>query len=298
MVAVRGFGRGWTRDGTERWVTEVRYAFFLGGRDLEMVAIRELLEEVSPAELHDKGLAWGARASAYREEIEAALEAGMTPVLVELADDLGLGERAIRIDHHGSRAGKDRPTSLEQVFRLLGLPRERWTRWLELVAANDRGHVRALEALDATGEEIRRIRAADRAAQGITAEEERQAEAALEQAETCCGGALTVVHLPHNKTAAAADRLEPALGGPGYQNLLLLCPGEASFFGSGELVEALDRAFPGGWKGGELPERGFWGHAKLAPGHLAEVRTLLEREIAARLTKIGSQQQRRTRAAP
>ena len=55
--------------------------------------------------------------------------------------------------------------------------------------------------------------------------------------------------------------MHPDLGGQGFVNLLILCPNESNFFGTGKLIQALDKAFPGGWSGGALPERGFWGHA-------------------------------------
>ena len=89
-------------------------------------------------------------------------------MLVELEDDLGLGDHCLSINHHGPVAGADAPTALHQVFDLLGLPPEGWTRRMELVAANDRGHVAAMRHIGAGLEEIREIRAADRAAQGIT----------------------------------------------------------------------------------------------------------------------------------
>ena len=154
--------------------------FFLGGYDLEMVTIRDLLAEVGAA-FHDQRLAWGARASAYRDEIEGALASGRIPVLIELDHDLDVPARfyegeatlaslprgtALRVDHHGRRTVTGTPTSLEQVFRILGLPPERWTRHFELVAANDRGHVRAMLALNppATPGELRSVREADRRA--------------------------------------------------------------------------------------------------------------------------------------
>ena len=116
--------------------------FFLGGSDLEMQTIRALLEETAPGHFHDRHLGWGARASAYRQEIGRALSAGLTPVLVELQDDLGLDlGRVVIVDHHGEHAGSDKPTLLQQIFALLDLPAERWTRWFALVAANDRGHI-------------------------------------------------------------------------------------------------------------------------------------------------------------
>jgi len=240
--------------------------FFLGGQDLEMAVIRELLEEAG-ARFFDGRLGWGAKASSYEEEIRACLEGGGRPVLVELTDDLDLDpEGVIVADHHGKEAGRDAPTSIEQVFRLLELPPERWSRRLELVAANDRGGPPALAQAGATREEIAEIRAADRAAQGVTEEEERQAAGAAEKAEGRAGGRLTVARLPLDKTTPLVDRLHPELGGPGFENLLVLSPGEVNFFGSGELVRALEERYPGGWSGGELPQRGFWGHKRPVPG--------------------------------
>ncbi len=234
--------------------------FFLGGSDLEMQTVRGLLEESVPGRFHDKHLGWGARASAYREEIGQVLAGGHTPMLVELEDDLGLDRaRVVIVDHHGARAGSDQPTSLHQVFGLLGLPAERWTRWFALVAANDRGHIAEMARLGATAEEIRRVRATDRAAQGISREEERAGEETVRRAETLAEGRLTLVRLPHEHTATVTDRIDQALGGPGFENLLVLCPEEVNFFGSGELVAAVDRRFPGGWYGGALPQNGFWG---------------------------------------
>jgi hypothetical protein len=237
-----------------------RSTFFLGGRDLEMLAIRELLEQAAPGRFHDKDLSWGARASAYRDEIDACLRRGDTPVLVELEDDLGLDAQVI-VDHHGRRAGQDAKTSLEQVFDLLELPPEQWTRWHSLVAANDRAYIPGLLAAGATPAEVARVRAADRAAQGITREEDAEAEIALRQAERLCDGRLTVVTAGHARLAAVEDRLHAALGGPGFENLLLIAPGEVNFSGDGRVVLALDRRFPGGWYGGALPAQGFWGHA-------------------------------------
>jgi hypothetical protein len=264
--------------------TPRRFVFFLGGQDLEMAEIRRLLEETG-VPFHDRGLDWGARASAYRQELEAALESGAKPVLVELEDDLGLGpESVIHVDHHGERAGPGRAASLHQVFALLDLPPARWTRRLELVAANDRGYVPALRAAGASPEEVREIRREDRAAQGITHAEEAEAERAARAAvDARAGGRLGVAHLAHGKTAALVDRLQPEMGGAGPENLLVWSPGEVNFFGSGALVAALDRSFPGGWYGGALPERGFWGHGLPVSGGEAAVERCLEDELDARL---------------
>lgn len=238
--------------------------FFLGGHDLEMVTIRDLLA-AEGVRFHDHDLAWGAKASAYLREIQAALAAGLRPVLVELENDLppNLAAQVDWIDHHGPRAGADQPTSLHQVFARLGLPPARWTRHYDLVAANDRGHIRAMLALNppATRDELLSIRAADRAAQGCTPEDEAAARAAIAARDSRAGGQLTVLRLATSRTSPAADLMEPALGGAGYVNLLILSPAEVNFFGSGSHVQSLTQAFPGGWYGGALPERGFWGHA-------------------------------------
>lgn len=237
-----------------------RFVFFLGGGDLEMATIRVLLEDTVPGRVHDKGLTWGAKASAYRKEIHEALQRGMVPVLVELEDDLRLApNRIVVVDHHGNRAGADRPTSLHQVFHLLDLPPERWTRWYDLVAANDRGHIAEMAEIGATRVEIVQVRAADRAAQGITAEQERSGKVAVAQAETVAQGRLTVIRLPHSRNAVATDHMDPALGGPGFENLLVISPEEVNFYGEGSAITALSARFPGGWWGGALPQRGFWG---------------------------------------
>lgn len=253
--------------------------FFLGGSDLEMVTIRELLEREAPRRVHDRRLAWGARASAYGREIASCIDEGRTPVLVELEDDLGLGPAAVVVvDHHGPTAGRDAPTSLHQVFRLLGLSPERWTRWYELVAANDRGYIPGLLAIDANTAEVADVRRADRAAQGITAEEEAEAERTVEEAEALAGGALTVVRLKHSRLAAVEDRLARALGGPGVTNLLVLSPAEVNFSGAGPLVLALAGRYPEGWSGGDLPERGYWG-TKSVPDDLVDFLASVLQEV-------------------
>lgn len=215
---------------------------------------------------YDRRLTWGAKTSTYQREIIETLARGLTPVFVELVNDLNLKpSQFLVVDHHGEHAGENQPTSLHQVFDLLRLPPERWTRWFELVAANDRGYVPAMVEMGATHEEITKVRAADRAAQGITFEEETEGEHAVAHAETIVNGMITVVRLSHSRTATVTDRLEPELGGAGYENLLVYCPDQVNFFGSGKLVLALAEKFLGGWYGGALPARGFWGHGTPVP---------------------------------
>lgn len=247
-------------------MTPPRYAFFLGGHDLEMVTIADLLHEQQiggdprVVEVCDKGLSWGARASEYRSEIAAAVARGLNPVLVELTRDMPLPPRSLEIDHHGPRSAE--PAALRQVFMLLDLPGSLWTRDFDLVAANDTGHIPALERFGASHAEIAAIRRRDRQAQGITAEEEAQGLAALAQAETALADSLIVITLPHGRSATVADPL--VLAGD-RRDLLILCPQSTQFFGNGARIARLDAAFPGGWRGGELPRRGFWGLAACPP---------------------------------
>jgi hypothetical protein len=255
------------------------YRFFLGGRDLEMVEIRGLLDCYAPGQIEDKGLPWGAALSAYRTELLAALALGETPVLIELADDLPADlfnrGRTIVVDHHGPLAGHDRPTSVEQVFALLDLPAAAWTRWLALVAANDRAHVAGMRALGATADEIAEIRAADRAAQGVSAADEAEARRAI--AARRRDGRVTLVETTSHTSSAVADLMLLELGGPGYERLLVVMPDKVGVFGDGAAIEALGEAYPRSWWGGDLPEAGYWGMSLPAePRHVIE-------ELVARL---------------
>ena len=263
-------------------MNKVQLNFFLGGADLEMVEIARLLRDRRPGDpvyaVHSRPLPWGVGVSAYGNATREALAHGATPVLIELHNDLALpADRIIEIDHHGDRAGAGRPTSIEQVFALLGRPPEQWTRRLALVAANDRGYIPGLIATGATPNEIVAIRAEDRAAQGITTAEEEEAARAVAAREQLGGGAITVVTLAHDRFAAVSDRLHRGLGGPGYAALLTLGAGEAQYDGSGAAIARLSGAVPGSWHGGALPERGFWGcrYASLGVADAAAARCRL-----------------------
>lgn len=147
------------------------------------------------------------------------------------------------------------PTSLEMVLERLGVTEP--TREQRLIAANDKGYIEGLIAAGATAEEVERIRHADRTAQGITAEQEEQAAAAIAALITSVPG-LTIVRLPHARTATVTDRLNIHAGSPGYSNLLILSPTEVAFFGDGKVISLLYEEH-GGYCGGLLPITGFWG---------------------------------------
>lgn len=261
--------------------------FFLGGQDLEMQTISELLKQ-NGLSFHDRKLSWGAKASSYEPGIKTALKKGKKVILVELEDDLGLGEKVISIDHHGKRAGRDEPTSLHQVFYLLKRPPNEWSRWFSLVAANDRGYIPAMLEIDATLDEMQKIRAADRQAQGVTPTDEEEAEQALSDIKTLANGRLTLATLPHNKTSAICDRLEPSLGGKGYENLVVLCPTEINFFGKGRIVGLLKDTYLDSWYGGALEKNaagritggyGFWGMHNKPEAMRKKVVSLLENNL-------------------
>lgn len=241
--------------------------FFLGGLDGEMVAIREWLTQQG-VEFQDHHLSWGARASDYEAEIGRALANHKQPVLVELTLDLAESvlTRCVVVDHHGERAGLDQPSSLEQVCGRLGYSREQFTanRWWMLVAANDKGHIRAMRALNppASAAEIRAVRTADLKAQGVTDNDFAIARAALASRVSKCAGRLTIARCSNNRTGLVAEMMEPFFGGPGFQNLLVLGASEVGFYGAGEFVRVLAEASPpppNSWYGGSLPEVGFWG---------------------------------------
>jgi hypothetical protein len=237
------------------------FSFFLGGHDLEMITIKDMLALHRPQyKVFDKGLSWGAMQSDYRQEIAACSANGDIIVCVELGLDLELPVTAIMVDHHGARSQE--PSSLSQVFDILELPQAAWTRQYDLVSANDTGHIVAMRAMGATHDEIMDIRARDRAAQGITQAEEQEGLVALQSAQPILDDQILVVRLPHGRTATVADPLAVA-NDP--RDLLVLSPQATNFFGSKSRIRNLDIVFPGGWSGGGGDQRGFWGIGQTLP---------------------------------
>ena len=168
------------------------------------------------------------------------------------------------MDHHNENAGK--PASILQILDLLGVQP---TRHQQIIAANDCGYIPAMLAMGATPEEIAEVRLLDRSAQGITPEQEAEAERAIAAAEVVNG--VTIIRMAHSKTATVCDRL---FNPEKEQRLLILSEdGESNFFGNGELCLALQGedtgkktqegytiySHFGGWVGGNLPSSGFWG---------------------------------------
>ena len=217
------------------------YMFMMGGKDAEMMAIRELLEGVG-AEYVDHQLGWGAKVDSYKEEIEEALNVGKTPVCIELQGaEAAYGDQVIVVDHHFGYT--DRPAAIMQVCKLLGVEPNRHQ---QLIAANDSGYIPGMLAMGATPEEVSEIRRLDRAAQGITPEQEAEAERALQVREHVDG--VTVVRMEHSKCAPVTDALFDT---DDAKSLLIICgDGERDYFGNGAICQRLIEAFPTGWAGG------------------------------------------------
>lgn len=197
--------------------------FLLGGNDLEMTTIKNLLVNAGEQfETHD--LRWdNAKLSSYEKTLE---EYGNSPDYqiygIELNEDIPHPDNYVRIDHHNDFANK--PSSLEQVATLLGLAMDRH---MQLVAANDSRYIPGMIKLGASREEIDDIRRADRAAQGVSeGDDERLAEESL---KSCKGDAsnLYVVESLTSKFSTICDRMYP------YRRLLIYNDDVAEFYGEG-----------------------------------------------------------------
>lgn len=183
--------------------------FILGGYDLEMITIKDLLlengfvETASPEALSsskyvaDKKLSWGARLSAYREFLNyTGLIYG-----IELAEDVTTPENYYRIDHHNELSSQ--PSSLEQVAGILAIP---LSRYQQLVAANDKGYIPAMIAMNASESEIETIRKMDRQAQGVTDKDERLAEESISN-NSSGNKDLTIIKSATDKFSPVTDRM-------------------------------------------------------------------------------------------
>lgn len=196
--------------------------FLLGGNDLEMTTIKNLLVNAGEQfETHD--LRWdNAKLSSYEKTLE---EYGNSPDCqiygIELNEDIPHPDNYVRIDHHNDFANK--PSSLEQVATLLGLEMDRH---MQLVAANDSRYIPGMIKLVASREEIDDIRRADRAAQGVSEGDESLAEKSL---ESCEGNIydLYVVKSLTSKFSTICDRRYP------YRRLLIYNDDVAEFYGEG-----------------------------------------------------------------
>ena len=225
-----------------------RPLFLLGGRDLEMQCIKEMLQKHGENYV-DAKLAWNnAFLSAYSDVLTKNYQAVYG---IELHEDVQVPENYHKIDHHNEYS--DRESSLKQVADVLGVSLSRYE---QLVSANDSGYIPAMMAMDATETEIQDVRRADRMAQGVTDAEEIMAEKAVEVREIV--GDLQVVKTESSHFSPVCDRLYP------YNKLLVYNDEELVYYGEGqgvliqhfrELIDAGKAYYGGG-------DSGFFGLAK------------------------------------
>ena len=149
--------------------SSMKKIFLLGGHDLEMIEIKKILQQ-KKQKFFDKELSWGAKLSDYKEYFNDKDEF----IAIELEEDIDPPKHYEIIDHHGKLSCK--PSALQQIAKILNIE---LTRWQKLVAANDARYIEGMKLLDATPQEVAKIRAADRVAQGISKKDEKLAEQSL-----------------------------------------------------------------------------------------------------------------------
>ncbi|MBM3436558.1 MAG: hypothetical protein FJY07_10130, partial [Bacteroidetes bacterium] len=175
--------------------------FLLGGHDLEMIEIRNLLDAAVIPYI-DRNLSWGARLSSYQDVLSENANKFEFIYGIELIQDIEFPVNYILIDHHNENAKKE--ASIEQVATLLEIELNDYQR---MVAANDKGYIPAMVELGATSENIHEIRRKDRQAQGVTEEDEELAKESLKNAEHF-KDVISVKSLT-SKFSAVSDRLYP-----------------------------------------------------------------------------------------
>ena len=213
-------------------IDKTKSIFLLGGRDLEMEKIKELLLQEGYQEgenLFDRKLDWGAKLSAYRDILDADADNDVTIYGIELLEDVAPPANYHAIDHHNDKS--DRPASLLQVLRLL--EREP-SREEHLIAANDTGHIAMMRCIGASDEEIDRIRAKERRIHGITQYDEKQAREEIAQGVYEHG--IFVVRSSLSSAVAISDFCDK-------RPLLVLGSRGMMFYAQKGLIERVSKAF-------------------------------------------------------
>jgi hypothetical protein len=207
-----------------------RILFLLGGRDLEMVIIKDILIENGFIEVDglnykgyskafaDKKLKWGARLDDYKEFLD--YDGKIISIELDVRGTNITGLNLIQIDHHNENSHKK--SSLEQVAELLDI---NLTRYQQLVAANDRGYIPEMFKCCASNSEIEEIRRKDREAQGVTEKDEELAKQAIKN--RICQNGIIVIESATNKFSAICDLLYP------FDKLLIYNSEQLTYYGSG-----------------------------------------------------------------
>ena len=248
--------------------------------DLEAKTIVEMLQREGEEFLvtgQEWGASWEKLEEEIKEKIAKAKQMGQDVYGVELQ---GASDGAINIDHHiyGEDDRSNPNSSIEQVAAILGVE---LTLDEQFVSANDKGYIPAMEKLGAelaiSGDDLREIianiRIRDRKTQGVTIEQEAQAQEAVEKLGDLSKKCDYIsMDLPHSKTSTVTDRLYGK-----YDNLLITSgDGETNFYGTAEIIKMLSEKFPGGWSGGQLDQgSGFWGGYADQEAIKAEVQNMI-----------------------
>ena len=228
--------------------------FLLGGFDLEMSEIRNMLEE-NNIQYFDRSLTWS---NAYLKEYAHELDIygnneDVNIYGVELQEKGfdSIPSNYFRIDHHNEMS--NHPASIIQVAAVLDIP---VSHYRQLIAANDSGYIPGMTSMGATPEEINAIRQLDREKQGVTVQDEEMAVKAIENRTIEQG--IIVVKSETNRFSPVCDRLFP------YEKLMIYTDDELMFYGQGK--DRLTVHFDSEIKAGKMfhggGAEGYFGTAK------------------------------------
>jgi len=205
--------------------------FLLGGYDLEMITIRDILLDTGYVDITytkdfsqencfaDKKLIWGAELKEYQEFLD--FNGDIFGIELLETKDITIPTNYTRIDHHNDFS--DKLSAIEQTIQLLGIE---MTRFHKLVAANDSGYIPAMKKFGASPIEIENIRKADRNAQGVSDEDEQNAIQSIEKYLTLIEDIIIVDSLTP-KFSAITDRLFP------FAKLLITHNNHMVYYGKG-----------------------------------------------------------------
>ncbi len=241
-----------------------RYHFLLGGLDLEMKEIENILIERN-IKFTNRNLNWGARLSSYSD----LFNDDEIFVAIELIEDCDTPKNYIKIDHHNEFSYKK--SSIEQVAELLNY---KLNRYQQLVALNDRGYIPMLKCFGASKEEIREIREKDKFYQGVNEQDEILAERSINEMKI---DKIPFVNSYGSKFSPISDKLFLM----GYNEYVIYNENSLNYYG--DKVNCLKRTFSEEIKsgiayfGGNI-NHGFFGiNTTIDDGILKKVRDSMNR---------------------
>lgn len=199
-----------------------------------MLTIKKILEETGQ-DYVDNNLSWDdALLSKYADALTKYSSPEFQIYGIELREDVGLPANYHKIDHHNTF--EKNPSALAQVCKLLG---RQMNKEELLIAANDERYIPGMLSIGATKEEIERIRRKDRECQGITPEDEKYAEEALNCKIRNHFG-LTYIYTKSTKFSPIVDKLFPT------SRLFVYSDNEFTYYGERkeEYLKVVSEVFP------------------------------------------------------